>query len=162
MAFTVEDGTGVSGANAYVTVAEAEAYFTDRAITWTAATTGAKESQIVIATTYVDNKYSWPGSRIDRTQGLQWPREDATDREGLEIDDDSVPIEVKNAVCEAVLVYSELNLALDRGGMVQSVTVGPISETYMSGASPGKVFPKIDAAVRPIVVGGKGRVVVTR
>jgi hypothetical protein len=163
MAFTVEDGTGVEGANTYITLEEAEAYFFDRNIPWpTRDIEVQRQGEIVIATTYVDSKYSWPGTRKSRSQGLQWPREDATDREGHEIAENSVPIEVKNAVCEAVLVYSELNLALDRGGMIASVTVGPISETYMNGASPGKVFPKIDAAVRPIVVGGKGRVVVTR
>lgn len=162
MPFTVEDGTGVEGANAYVTIVEAAAYFADRGITWTAATDAIKQEQIVIATGYVDNKYSWPGIRNSRDQGLQWPRTGAFDADGIEIGSDEVPIEVKNAVCEAVLVYSELNTALDRGGMVASVTVGPISETYMGGASPGKVYPKIDSWVRKIKSGSAGRVVVTR
>lgn len=169
MAFIVEDGTGVTGANSYVTLQYLYDYLTSRGLPGydpsgedPGGQTEIEQGKIVIATTYVDSKYNWPGTRKSRTQGLQWPRENATDRDGLDISDDSVPIEVKNAVCEAYLVYDELNLALDRGGMVQSVTVGPISETYMNGASPGKVFPKIDAAVRPIVVGGQGRVVVTR
>ena len=162
MAFTVEDGTGVEGANAYVTLVEAQAYYDDRGITWSAATDADKQEQIVVATSYVDNKYSWPGTRNSRDQGLQWPRTDAYDADGLEIASDEVPTEVKYAVCEAVLVYSELNATLDRGGMIQSVTVGPISETYMNGASPGKVYPKIDSWVRKIKSGSAGRVVVSR
>jgi len=150
----VEDGTGVTGADSYLTQAEATAYLSARGRAWT-----ANNADLILATDYVDNKYSWPGTRESQDQGLNWPREDAFDKDGFELS--GVPNQVKKAVAEAILYATELNEPLDRGGLVASVSVGPISESYFANAPGGKKYPRIDNALSNIV-GGGGRVRVTR
>lgn len=58
MAFLVEDGSGVNGANAYMTVAEADTYFTDRGIAgWTGVDT-IKQTALIKATDFIEKRFS--------------------------------------------------------------------------------------------------------
>ena len=141
----------------YLTPEYAQEYFESRGIEWT---TENPEADILRAQQWIDNNYRWPGIRSTRDQVNAWPRDGAIDADGYEIV--GVPEELKMAICEALLVVDELGEALDRGGMISSVRVGPITETYMNGASPGKTFPKIDILLANIRAGGRGRVEVSR
>lgn len=61
MAFVVEDGSGVSLANAYASVAEVDAYLADRARSsensWDDASTAAKQAAIIKATDFVEKRF---------------------------------------------------------------------------------------------------------
>lgn len=159
MAFIVEDGTGVSGANSYATTATADTYLGDRGYTaWAGYTTAQKQARLINATQYVDNAYKWPGVKQDTANALNWPRSGAYDAEGTGIDNDTIPQALKDAVCLAAL-ESSLVETLDRGGAVQSETVAVISKTYFASASPGKTFPQVTLALKPLLGGGsQGRV----
>lgn len=83
MALTVEDGTGVPGADSYFAVATADAYWTARpqdpnAAIWAAAPTLNKEGAAREATDYLDANWGsmFPGARRTMTQGRLWPRVD--------------------------------------------------------------------------------------
>ena len=79
MAFTVEDGTGVSGANSYGSVADANTHWSDRTDdddVWENADTSDKESALIDATDYIEGTYSWIGEKKSKDQGLGWPRSD--------------------------------------------------------------------------------------
>lgn len=79
MAFTVEDGTGVTGANSYATVAAFRAYHAERG---RAAEDGdypdaVVQAALIRATDFIEQR--WLGrfigqSRLLTTQGLSWPR----------------------------------------------------------------------------------------
>lgn len=62
MTFNVEDGTGVSGANAYVTVAEVTDYLKDRnrstENSWSTTPASAKQAAIIAATDYIETRWS--------------------------------------------------------------------------------------------------------
>ena len=62
MAFTVEIGTGIVGANSYVTVAEANDYLADRGRSaengWQSLAGSAKQSALIKATDYIEQRYS--------------------------------------------------------------------------------------------------------
>jgi hypothetical protein len=77
MAFILEDGTGVIGANAYLSAAAMRAYWADVGTTFTQ-TDGQFEVAIVKATRYVETRYQgrWKGIKEfpDTPQGLSWPR----------------------------------------------------------------------------------------
>ena len=69
MAFLVETGAGVPGANSYASVAFALAYLTDRGRAtengWTASTTAAKQAALIAATDHIERRF---GSRFRGTK----------------------------------------------------------------------------------------------
>lgn len=76
MAFIIEDGTGVAGANAYLSATQMRAYFTDVGVTFSQ-TDGQLEVAIVKSTRYVETRYQgrWKGQReFPDVQALSWPR----------------------------------------------------------------------------------------
>lgn len=144
MAFVVEDGTGLSTANAYVSVADATTYLTDRdGAAWIAATTAVKQAAICEATTYLDSHYTYAnGMRKTSTQALMWPRSGAFDFEGYALD--GIPQILKNACAELAnfALTDDLNGSQDRATV--SETVGPVSVTYRNGADDRKTYPAVD------------------
>jgi hypothetical protein len=72
MALVVEDGTGLANANSYISVAYADAYFTDRAnAAWGTATQQAKEAALINASSYLDIRFSDNLRGIPLNPGVQ-------------------------------------------------------------------------------------------
>jgi hypothetical protein len=106
MALIVEDGTGLSDANSYVSVAYADAYFLARNVTAWASLTN-KEALLIQATDYMEAVYSesWKGTVLLDTQALSFPRI---------IDDATVyPDRLLKAVCELALKANDRALLVD-------------------------------------------------
>lgn len=129
-------GVEASEANSYVTVAEAGAYFANRAnIPWLQVPD--KPAALVQATAYLDNRYRsrWRGTRATEEQALAWPRLDVTDEDGFDVAEDEIPRAVKEATYEIALrVGSGTNLYRDYDPTnpaltSRSVGVGPISKS---------------------------------
>jgi hypothetical protein len=103
MAFTVEDGTVVAGANSYVSLAYANTHHTDRGNTaWTGADS-AKQACLIRATDYVDKRFGllFKGRRKSNDQSLEWPRVEAWRADGFEIPE--MPDQLLKAVSEYAL-----------------------------------------------------------
>lgn len=108
MAFTVEDGSGLSTANAYVSVASVDTHHTDRGNTrWTDFSATDKEQAIVRATDYVDKRFGkrFRGVRQLKDQALEWPRLDAFDDDGFLLSGslDDIPRNLAKAIAEYAL-----------------------------------------------------------
>lgn len=109
MSVTVEDGTGIADANSYISGVDCAAYAAARGLSFTDDATG--DAALIRGTTWLDAAYReyWPGVPTNgRDQGLQWPRKMAdgskvTDANGNQIADNSIPIEIKDACCEAAI-----------------------------------------------------------
>lgn len=155
----VEDGTGLSTANTYLSEADADAYHTlyTGSTDWSGALTAAKERALVLATQHLDAKYHgrWLGQRANDTQALDWPRSNAEDSDGYAIDDESLPQKLKNACAELalrVVLGDSLFAPLTDPGQVvaESITVGPISEskTYAGPKPQDYQYPQVDALLR--------------
>lgn len=102
MALTVEDGTGLVGADAYISVANADTYFQASAnATWAAAAIPAKEVAIVKATRYMEKRFGtkWKGLIASSEQALGWPRCYVYDERGTELVD-QVPVQIARACAE--------------------------------------------------------------
>ena len=102
MALTVEDGTGLVGADAYISVANADTYFQASAnATWAAATIPAKEIAIIKATRYIEKRFGakWKGLIASSEQALSWPRRYVYDERGTELVD-QVPVQIARACAE--------------------------------------------------------------
>jgi len=138
--------SGAANANSYLTVAEADAYFTTRLFStnWTTATTATKETALIMATRLMDSMWQWEGAVTDDVQALLWPRVGMLDRNELEvIDDDIIPDELKNAVAELAfqLIAEDRTLDSDiESKKITSLTAGPVSLSFAEGVT-AKVIP---------------------
>ncbi|ACT50869.1 DnaT-like ssDNA-binding protein [Methylovorus glucosotrophus] len=111
MTLIVEDGTGKADAESYSDVAFADAYHARRLNSeWAPLDAAIKEAHLIKATEYLDAKYGakWIGSRKIALQALSWPRVDAV-VDGVEVDADSVPIQIVRACAE--LAFKSFKLA---------------------------------------------------
>lgn len=102
MTITVEDGTGLAGADAYISEADADTYFASVGnTTWSGASSGDKEQAIVKATRYMEKRFGtkWKGIIASSTQALGWPRDYVYDERGTELDD-QVPTAIAHACAE--------------------------------------------------------------
>lgn len=98
MALIVENGTGLSNAESFVSVAEADAFFAlYDATKWNGNTTD-KEQALRRATAYLSNAINWGGLRTHgRAQALAFPRAGLFDKESYAIPINEIPIELKVA-----------------------------------------------------------------
>lgn len=104
----VEDGSGVDGANSYVTLDEANTYHTQQG---NGAWFGYSPDDLMLAALirgagYINATYRgrWPGRpTYGRDQFMDWPRTGVVDIAGNEVADDEIPREVKQAQMEAAL-----------------------------------------------------------
>lgn len=150
MAFTVEDGTIVADANAYVTLAEFDAYWTDRGKTFSGSNLDQlKQEAIVRATDYIEQTYygRWKGTIVSNEQFLSWPRN--VDN----ADADEIPHRLKQATFTLALeaLNDDLNPTLGRNVKREKVDV--IEVEYQDGASMKSIRPAVDGFLRPYVCG---------
>lgn len=162
----VEDGSGTSNANVYTTLDESYTYHEEMGhsawITIPASpSSDALKSAKIRGARYIDSRYGtqWPGTPVNgREQSMAWPRENAYDKFNLEIDDESVPREVKIASMEAE--YREF---LDPGSLspdvllsqqVLSEKVGSLAVTYSNTSGMQAQVPivtEIDDILSPLL-----------
>ena len=111
MAFTLEDGNGVTDANAYITEAVFISHHTDRGRDTSFYSTTDIEAAIVKATDYIDQRFGkrFRGVRVSHDQGLEWPRLGAFDNNGFLLDGlDQVPRLLQRACAEYALIVLRL------------------------------------------------------
>lgn len=161
---------GAANADSYVTLAEFNTYcdLTGRGVS------GAdNEVEVLLrkALAYLENQYRgrWVGYRATEAQSLAWPRLGTggdrfryagdsfavygiIDEDGFQIATDTVPVQIKNAQCEAaILINAGATLQPTVGPQVKSETVGPISVTYVDGASLVDRYMAVEGILRGLV-----------
>lgn len=169
MPFVAEDGTGKPDANSYISVAQADDYFSLRSNTvWAALNAQAKESALVAATDYVEARFGnkFAGAKLTQTQALQFPRRGNTVVNGI-------PMNLVKAVCEYAIRASKGPLAPDmqfessnRVVNAKSIKVGPIeTKTDYSKTSGQQVnhnvyrdYPQADMFIQSLMVYSGGTV----
>lgn len=151
----------VVGTDTYLSVADADTYWTNRNNSvWGAATTAAKEAALREATKYVDGAFNFIGYQII-TNVLAWPRDAAQVTEGnfagKVYDNTTIPPQVKDAVAELALEALSADLAptLARGGAIKREKVDVIEVEYMDFAPSGKVYAFASMILKPLTVGTK-------
>lgn len=97
MALIIEDGTGVTGAQAYADAAAYVSWATAQFGAAPTATTADIEAAILRSVARLET-LRWVGAKVGgRAQALAWPRTDALDGEGNEIAETEIPAEVITA-----------------------------------------------------------------
>jgi len=158
MTLIVEDGTGIAGAEAYASVAYADAYWAARpqsplSVAWAAATTATKEGGMREGADYLDAEYgdAYRGTKAGTVQGRLWPRSNANDDAGYPLP--GLPTELKNANCElaARAITAPLVEDLDRGGKIQTVKAGAVAVTYSDTAPAGTTYGIVSKMLIPVL-----------
>lgn len=114
----VEDGTGLSTANSYLTAVEADALLCVNPVmyaTWTALTPTEMDTYLVWASNYIDTYVQWKGYKTVETSGLRWPRECVVDCDGILIASDAIPNQVKIAVAQLAIFLTASESAQSGG-----------------------------------------------
>lgn len=138
MALTVETGSCVPTANAFVTRAELIAYAADYYPDTTVASDTDTDAAIMRASSWLSAFPEWDGTMAcgRGLQGLAWPRSGVTDCNGDSIPDDEVPLEVQQATYIAALAELStpgvLTPVITPGKQVKRVKVDVIEEEYMT------------------------------
>lgn len=157
MALIVEDGSIVSGANSYVTVAEIEAYAGLRGIVYPDPT--KIEMYAIQAMDYLET-LAYKGVQVDPdTQPLQWPRKNVVVN-GRTLPNDKIPNGIKNAQMQLCIYLVQGISLFETGTGGQFVTrekIGPIETEYSEavfmsqGGAP--IIPLAEALLSPYLAG---------
>lgn len=147
MAIVVETGLGVSGANSYVSVADARVWASSRGITLPV-TDAEVEVLLLKAVDVVESfRARYSGKKTSVSNPLQWPRTGAQ-LDGVEIASDAIPLEV---------IYAQVQLACDANqiGDLQPLGTGQevvrekidVIETQYAERGSGSVLPQLNKAM---------------
>lgn len=154
----VEDGSGVVGANSYVSAATATAFANDRGVTLPT-DADALAAMLVRATDYLETfSLKFIGYKTDSAQALSWPRTDAYLNGALVCGANEIPALLINAQLQLVLAlnggYDPLAI-LEASDYVTEKTIGPITTKYADPLSVG-IGPKmlaVEASLEPLLNG---------
>lgn len=143
MALVIENGQGLSNSESYVDVDYVDAYFLKRGITeW--ATLTNREQLIVRAMDYIENNYTYQGTKLVSTQALQFPR--------LINGETVYPIALKNALCELALKSNEEDLLADTDKTTIREKVGTLEIEYDPNQDNIKSYNYVNKLLAPYLV----------
>lgn len=152
MALTIEDGSGVAGANSYISVVNAQTWVTARGYSVT-----VTEALLLKAMDYLESlRDQYQGIKSDSEQALQFPRAGVY-VDGFLIDDDVIPTVLISAQCQ-LAVDASTNGALfansDGVGIKsESIGKGAVTVVYADGGSdsPQPRFGAAEAFLAPLL-----------
>jgi hypothetical protein len=164
MSLIVEDGTGLSNADSYISVADATTYLTNfgSGDTWSVIDAGTQEILLRKSTRDLDALFasSYASDLLSTTQSLLWPRIDFTDTNSRSVS--GLPKEVGYAVAELALINSSTDVTGpgDRTGMVKlerTEIVNAIkswTEYFAPSATNELAIRKVTLLLKPFLDGG--------
>lgn len=165
--FTVEDGTGLLDANAYVSIAFATTYLTERdKLDWLPLVDTKKEAAIILATDYIEVRFGkyFLGEKLVEDSALSFPRT------GISTFYDGLPLVLQKACVEYAYRAKDAPLApdpaIDETGLVlkgRSVRVGPIIDNVFYSSDRSSVprtikpYPMADMLLAPLLASNQPR-----
>lgn len=168
MSLVTEDGTGLTTAESYCSVADADTYHTNFGnASWAALATAAKEVALRKASAYMTQTYRgrWDGWRVNVHQALDWPRSMVRIKDAVAVAyyaNTAVPTVVANACADLALRSVTTTLLPDLEPAVTAESIGPISVQYAQGASQLVKFTAVDYMLNPVMKLGSSAVSLTR
>lgn len=149
----VEDGTGKTDANSYVSEAALSTYATDRGVTLS----GTASVLLIHAMDYIEQQ-PFQGQKLTDAQALQWPRAWVV-IDGYAVNSDTIPQLLKDCVCEAAIAIDGGNNPLgneDRATKMERV--GDIAVEYMDGTRDDVYLKALETKLKKLLVRGSGGV----
>lgn len=163
MALVVEDGTGLSNADSYCSVADADARHTALGNAAWNGTDAAKEAALRRATEYLEgaHRQTWKGTKLLRDQALSWPRYGAT-VDGWDVSSTIVPAQIRNATADLALRALSDDLAPDLERAVIRERVGPLETEYSASSPQAKRYRAVAAMLAPFLKGSSAMATLVR
>ncbi len=164
LTLVVETGSGLSNANSYATVAEADAFHETSlyASVWTSMALQEKTQALISATRILDEQVDWAGWATTFGQALRWPRSGVPSREAIPGRQDAVisygyylamniiPDWLKNATAELAQSLKVADRSADLETINYSqISVGSISLTIDKTDRPNVLPDRVFAMVQP-------------
>jgi hypothetical protein len=154
----VETGAGLTNANSYCTVAEADVYHTTHLYprAWDEATSDQKERAVIWATRLLDEQCKWRGERSSTAQALRWPRVNVLTQDGDNWESSStIPTWLRDATAECARALIEKNrpmIAEDQQESARTVAGKSVSQGRKDGRwraiLPVSVMSMVNSATR--------------
>lgn len=141
-------------AEAYVSVADADARHTALGNTAWTGTDAVKEAALRRAAIYMEQRYRsrWTGRRVNSTQALSWPRYDVM-VDGYSVDSDVVPADVANACADLALIALSETLNPTLTQTVVREKVGPLETEYLPGSNAAPRWVAVEQTIAPYIAG---------
>jgi hypothetical protein len=154
ISIVVEDGTGKTDANAYVSVASARAYAEARGKDDVLPEDDDDVAALIVQSTDYLETLPWKGTRTTTTQALAFPRCGVV-IDGQCLADDVIPVRLTTAQSQAVLeiaVNGDLLPTQMKPG-IKEKDIGPIKTIYFGGDNTDFIprFPMLDAMLRQLL-----------
>lgn len=163
MTLTVEDGTGLTNADAFVSLAGFKAHCDARGTDYSAYSDAKLEQAIVRATDFLSESHSWKGYKVNARgasggeQSLAWPRYGVTDGGGYAVASTSVPWEIERATYEVAAAemanpgtMQPVYIGSER---VRREKIGPIETEYDVSDTSAQAARPVLLAVRDLIGG---------
>ena len=154
MSLIIENGTIVAGANSYVSITEAKAYASARALSLPTLDADI-EPLLISAMDYLESKRAqYQGTKTNpANQALQWPRTGVY-IDCVEIASDVIPKELKDAQCRlACEQFAGVDIMPTKTGpFVTEETVGPLTTKYDASQGTGTIpdMTAVDVLLAPL------------
>jgi hypothetical protein len=159
MAFTVEDGTGVTDANTWTTIVFADTYFAERGNVAWSGIDSVKEIALIKAADYIHARFGANWIYVDP---------DEVDPEVLYTFGGTIPVKLKRAQCEyavrALTAVLAPDPSVDENGVTLVVTqkvLGPLEKKFTalgSGSAPLlRSYPAADMLLTTLLNPSSGR-----
>lgn len=167
MALIVENGSMVTGAESYASVAYSNSYHSLIGNeSWSDLDNSTKEQCLRKATQYMQSKYfsKWQGIKRDDDQALDWPRENVIIFGTSSLVANSIiPNEIKNACCLLALRASTSELVSDKERAIKREKIDVIETEYSEYDTSEKVYSEVDYMLARYFIGnGSGGLSVVR
>lgn len=157
MALTIEDGTGVPGANSYNSLPEIRSFASARGLDLPAADADL-EILAIQAFDYIESfRTRFQGMKTTVSLRHQWPRSGVV-VDGYYVPSDVIPAELKDAHAQATVEAYSTDLMSNPTAAVKKEKVDVLEVEYQesSPVSMSPSFPKVDAFLAPLLSSGGG------
>lgn len=165
-AIVVENGTGLSTADSYMSITEATNYHNNRGNADGWDNIDDKDAALRLATDYIEQTYRgrWGGRRYKFDQALDWPRVDVPWKDSPRDyrPYDVIPAELKNACAELALRTYSGALKSDLGRETIEETVDVITVKYAQGTARQTEYAIVDGWLKSLLKGAGSMISLVR
>lgn len=149
MTLTVEDGSGVAGANSYNTVQQIKDYASARGESLPS-TDAEIEALAIQATDYMEQfRFDYQGDIVDPLQALSFPR-NGVEIDGYEYPSTLLPSQLAKAHAQATIEAYTSELIPNPSQSVKKEKVDVLEVEYQDSSTSAVGFPKVEMLLRPL------------
>jgi hypothetical protein len=157
----VEDGTGVTDANSYCSLDDANAYLESQldSALWQKADDLDQQRALVMATEWLDGLV-WRGAPVVQREALRWPRSGMIGLDGDAFASTTIPTALIHATAAlAARLIADPKRQAETDDPPVATSAGRGSRSYVQGRRPSPIPPSILGMIDHLIIRGVSRLV---